>query len=249
MLPLWPASTASSSAAARATCRRGWPDAALARSWGSTTRPPSWPRPDACATRTASPSRSSTATPSRCPPIGGFDLAVSEYGAAIWCDPYRWIPEAARLLRPGGRLAFLGNATLLMLFVDEDGVPAHTAAAAPAGHAPLRVDRGRTPSVEFHVSHGDRIRLLRESGFEVLDLVELYPPEGATTSYPYVTPRVGPAVAERGGVDRPPSADRPARTWSIAEIRELEEGDAEIALLQLGDHRLQVIALLAVHRS
>ena len=32
-----------------------------------------------------------------------FDLAISEYGAAIWCDPYLWIPEAARLLRPGGR--------------------------------------------------------------------------------------------------------------------------------------------------
>src|SRR5205807_278913 len=22
-----------------------------------------------------------------------FDLAISEYGAAIWCDPYAWIPE------------------------------------------------------------------------------------------------------------------------------------------------------------
>ena len=28
-----------------------------------------------------------------------FDLAISEYGAALWCDPYRWIPEAARILR------------------------------------------------------------------------------------------------------------------------------------------------------
>src|SRR5262249_9536192 len=37
-----------------------------------------------------------------------FDVAFSEYGAAIWCDPYKWIPEAARLLRPGGRLVFLG---------------------------------------------------------------------------------------------------------------------------------------------
>ena len=27
-----------------------------------------------------------------------FDLAISEYGASIWCDPYRWIPEAARLI-------------------------------------------------------------------------------------------------------------------------------------------------------
>ena len=33
-----------------------------------------------------------------------FDLAISEYGASIWCDPYLWIPEAARLLREAGLL-------------------------------------------------------------------------------------------------------------------------------------------------
>ena len=48
-------------------------------------------------------------------PDASFDLAVSEYGASIWADPYRWIPEAARLLRPGGRLVFLRNSTLSML--------------------------------------------------------------------------------------------------------------------------------------
>ena len=35
-------------------------------------------------------------------PDASFDIAFSEYGAAIWCDPYVWIPEAHRLLRPGG---------------------------------------------------------------------------------------------------------------------------------------------------
>src|ERR1019366_9873877 len=48
-------------------------------------------------------------------PDASFDLAISEYGAAIWCDPHLWIPEAARLLRPGGRLIFLGNGPLLVL--------------------------------------------------------------------------------------------------------------------------------------
>src|SRR2546428_387627 len=32
-------------------------------------------------------------------PDSSFDLAVSEYGASIWCDPSKWVPEAARLLR------------------------------------------------------------------------------------------------------------------------------------------------------
>jgi len=45
-------------------------------------------------------------------PDASFDLAFSEYGASIWCDPYLWIPEAARLLRPGGELIFLRSSTL-----------------------------------------------------------------------------------------------------------------------------------------
>ena len=55
---------------------------------------------------------------------GSFDLAISEYGAAIWADPYVWIPEAARLLRPGGELVFLGNSALAMLCVHDDDTPA-----------------------------------------------------------------------------------------------------------------------------
>ena len=54
-------------------------------------------------------------------PDASFDLALSEYGASIWCDPYRWIPEAARLLRPGGELVFLRNSTLSMLCAALDG--------------------------------------------------------------------------------------------------------------------------------
>src|SRR5688572_13157693 len=54
-------------------------------------------------------------------PDGSFDYAISEYGAAIWCDPYVWIPEAHRLLRPGGTLAFLGTSTLATLCSPTDG--------------------------------------------------------------------------------------------------------------------------------
>jgi len=71
-----------------------------------------------------------------------FDLVVSEYGACIWCDPYRWVPEAARLLRPGGRLVFLVKRSAA------DAVHARArrrragrrgAAAGLLRHAPLRV--------------------------------------------------------------------------------------------------------------
>ena len=121
-------------------------------------------------------------------PDASFDVAISEYGASIWADPYRWIPETARLLRPGGELIFLVNGTLLMLCVPD------YEADGPAGDRLLRdyfgMHRFEWPdedSVEFHLGFGDMIRLLRSSGFEVEDLVELRPPPGATTGFPYVT--------------------------------------------------------------
>src|SRR3954468_19056008 len=113
----------------------------------------------------------------RVPLAGGrYDLVVSEHGAAAWCDPERWLPEAARLLRPGGRLVFMTNSHLSALCVPaEEGV---------AGESLLRGQREAYRvswpggGVEFHPSHGDWVRLLRGSGFVIEDLREIYaPPE------------------------------------------------------------------------
>ena len=52
-------------------------------------------------------------------PSGSFDLAVSECGASLWCDPARWVPEAARLLRQGGKLVF--HTTTILLTVCSPG--------------------------------------------------------------------------------------------------------------------------------
>jgi SAM-dependent methyltransferase len=120
-------------------------------------------------------------------PDGSFDLAISEYGACLWADPYRWVPEAARLLRPGGRLIFLVNSALLMLFMPaEDGVAASDRLLRPA-FGMYRVEWPGDQGVEFHLSHGDWIRLLRSSGLDIEDLIEVRPPEGSTTRYPFVT--------------------------------------------------------------
>src|SRR5262245_21449622 len=51
--------------------------------------------------------------------VASFDCVVSEYGASLWCDPYRWIPETHRLLRAGGRLIFITNSALLMACTPE----------------------------------------------------------------------------------------------------------------------------------
>jgi SAM-dependent methyltransferase len=117
-----------------------------------------------------------------------FDFAISEYGAAIWCDPRRWIPEAARILRPGGRISFLGNSTLLMLCTraDDEDAPVTEKLERPLfGMQRFAWSDG---SVEFHLPHGEMLRLLRDSGFDVDDLVEVPIAADATTSNPYVPP-------------------------------------------------------------
>ena len=105
-------------------------------------------------------------------PGSSFDLAISEYGASIWCDPHKWIPEAARLLRPGGELVFLRNSTLSLLCMPDQGKV--TERLQRPQHGMNRLEWPGEPEVEFHLGHGDLFRVLRESGFEVVNLVEIF---------------------------------------------------------------------------
>jgi SAM-dependent methyltransferase len=119
-------------------------------------------------------------------PDGSFDFAISEYGAAIWCDPYLWIPEAHRLLRSGGRLAFLGNHPLAMVCMPATG-------DAPVG---LTLERdyfglGRLDwtealddpgGIEFNMATSSWLRLFRTTGFDVVDHVEIQAPPSAEGS-------------------------------------------------------------------
>jgi SAM-dependent methyltransferase len=110
---------------------------------------------------------------------GVFDLVVSEYGAAPWREPAVWLGEAARLLRPMGRLVFLTHSVTVALCVPEEG--------GVAGDRLLRAHRDIAcvawpgGGIEHHPSHSDWIRLLRANGFEIDALHELFPPAGAST--------------------------------------------------------------------
>ena len=112
-------------------------------------------------------------------PDGSFDLAISEYGASIWCDPYLWIPEAARLLRPGGELVFMRNSTLSMLCARAEGRTGDRLLRPQLGLHRLDWNDDEEPSTEFHIPTGEMVRLLGRTGFELLDLIELFAPEDA----------------------------------------------------------------------
>lgn len=119
-------------------------------------------------------------------PDQSFDFAISEYGAAIWCDPRVWIPEAHRLLKPGGRLVFLGNTPLAMVCMPTSGAPCE-----PVLHRPyfglhrldwrdVELDPG---GVEFNLPISEWLRLFRNTGFEVIDYLELQAPEDTPDRY------------------------------------------------------------------
>jgi SAM-dependent methyltransferase len=111
-------------------------------------------------------------------PDASFDVALSEHGTSTWCDPHRWIPEAARLLRPGGRLVFLHTTPFAVVHFP------------PVGDASRELQRPYfglhaiqwTPDdgIEFQLTYGGWVDVLRGAGLEIERLVELQVPEGAT---------------------------------------------------------------------
>jgi len=118
-------------------------------------------------------------------PSAEFDLVVSEYGASIWCDPDRWIAEAARLLRPGGELVFLRNSTLSMLCLPDTG-KITTTLQRPQRNLHRLDWTDDDPGVGFHPGTGDMVRVLSKHGFLLLDLVELFAPLDAL-DHPHYT--------------------------------------------------------------
>ena len=116
-------------------------------------------------------------------PDAAFDFAISEYGASIWCPPEKWLREAWRLLRPGGRLVFLGNHPLSLICSPLDGSPCDRTL-----HRPYRGMWGADwtevefePSgVCFNLTISSWMVLFAAIGFEVAGYQEVFAPEWAS---------------------------------------------------------------------
>jgi len=112
----------------------------------------------------------------------GFDVAFCDHGAFTFADPYRTVPEAARLLRDGGLLAFNMTTPLVELCwpPEADEVTERLSIDYFGLH---QVPTDGADQVEFNLPYGEWIRLFRSNGLAVEDLIELRPPPDAVSSY------------------------------------------------------------------
>jgi len=114
-------------------------------------------------------------------PDASFDVVFCDHGAMTFCDPRKTVPEAARLLRPGGLFAFNIASPLLDLAIERATENVSFSLVSDYfDMTPWEDDSGQTT---FQLPYGEWIRLFRSAGLIVEDLVELRPPADAKTSY------------------------------------------------------------------
>ena len=115
-------------------------------------------------------------------PDASFDIAFCDHGAFTFGDPYRTVPEAARLLRDGGLLAFNMSTPLVEICwpPDADEMTDRLTLDYFGLH---QIATGESDHAEFNLPYGEWIRLFRRSGFVVEDLVELRPAPDAVSTY------------------------------------------------------------------
>ena len=112
-----------------------------------------------------------------------FDFAISEYGAALWADPYAWIPEASRVLKPGASLQFMTNHSLSITCMSDDESEGLTKSLQRPYLSLYETDWPDDEGIEFHLPHGKWIDLLVTNGFEINRLIELGSAPESTSRY------------------------------------------------------------------
>jgi SAM-dependent methyltransferase len=114
-------------------------------------------------------------------PDATFDVVFADHGANRFADPVRWVPEAARVLRPGGLLAFSGATP--WEYVCWDGENDTIGRKLVLDYFGLHRLEDTDGCVQFELTYGEWIRLFLASGFSIEALQEIQPPEGATSTY------------------------------------------------------------------
>lgn len=110
-----------------------------------------------------------------------FDLVLSDYGGMSWADPYLTVPEVARVLRPGGQLAFCTNTPFFAMCWNSDDRT--LTPALRRAYFGLHTRQVAPTAVDYVLSYGGWVQLLHSCGLMLEALFEEPPPPGASTSF------------------------------------------------------------------
>jgi ubiquinone/menaquinone biosynthesis C-methylase UbiE len=115
-----------------------------------------------------------------------FDLAFCDHGGLSWAPPEIVVPEAARVLRPGGRLVFNVISPWATVCYDDKA----DAVTTRLRHdyftlGPLDEGNGATA---YHLSYGGWVRTIRQAGLIIDNLIEPRPGPDQLNGYGAMDP-------------------------------------------------------------
>ncbi len=117
---------------------------------------------------------------SRCPD-GSFDVVLADWGAPTFADPFLFVPEVARVLRPAA--CSRSAARPRSRGSRSTSLPTRWAETLQRDYFGMHRWDDPEGSVEFNLPTGEWIRLFGANGLVVEDLIEVQPPEGAASTY------------------------------------------------------------------
>lgn len=108
-----------------------------------------------------------------------FDVVFADHGAFSFCNPKQAIPEATRVLRRGGVLAFC-HATPWRYVTDKNDLATRELHHSYFGLGRYDNDEG---TIDWCLPYGDWIAIFRSCGLTIEALHELRPRKGETTTF------------------------------------------------------------------
>jgi ubiquinone/menaquinone biosynthesis C-methylase UbiE len=112
---------------------------------------------------------------------GSFDVVFCDHGGLSWAPPHLAMPQAARVMRPGGRLVFNVTSPLFAACYNSDT----DRVATPLQHdyfGPGTIAEDHD-AVSYQLGYGDWIKTLRGAGLVIDDLIEPRPAPGMRNGY------------------------------------------------------------------